>query len=172
MLQLQENAMRGLEDKSPARFTYVRPESFVPKNHPLRAIKRMVDDALAGMDELFDSMYASGGRSSIPPEKLLKAQLLMILYSIRGNRQLVEQIHYNFLFRWFLDMTLEEEVWDHSSFCLGDIFAVSLFASSGWLMAALPGTMVVGTLAACALFALFLDQYKRLIFSRLLSPVQ
>jgi len=108
--------MRGLEDKSPALFTYVRPESFVPTNHPLRAIKMMADDALAGMDQLFDNMYASTGRSSIPPEKLLKAQLLMILYSIRGNRQLVEQIQYNFLYRWFLDLPLDEDVWDHSSF--------------------------------------------------------
>lgn len=108
--------MRGLEDKSQALFTYVSPESFVPKDHPLRPIKKMADDALAGMDQLFDSIYASTGRTSIPPEKLLKAQLLMILYSIRGNRQLVEQIHYNFLFRWFLDMSLDDVVWEHSSF--------------------------------------------------------
>lgn len=108
--------MRGLEDKAPALFSYVRPESFVPKDHPLRRIKKMADDALAGMDQLFDNIYASTGRSSIPPEKLLKAQLLMILYSIRGNRQLVDQIHYNFLFRWFLDMSLDDEVWDHSTF--------------------------------------------------------
>jgi transposase len=75
----------------------------------------MADEALGGMDDLFDSIYASTGRTSIPPEKLLKAQLLMILYSIRGNRQLVEQIQYNFLFRWFLDMSLDDDVWDHSS---------------------------------------------------------
>src|SRR6185369_13699753 len=62
------------------------------------------------------SIYASAGRPSIPPEKLLKAQLLMILYSIRSNQQLVEQIHYNFLFRWFLGMALDEKIWDHSSF--------------------------------------------------------
>ena len=77
----------------------------------------MADTALAGMDKLFDSMYATTGRSLIPPEKLLKAQLHRILYSIRRNRQLVEQIHYNFLFRWFLGMSLAETVWDqHSSF--------------------------------------------------------
>jgi transposase len=76
----------------------------------------MADEALAGMDKLFDSIYADSGRESIPPEKLLKSQLLMILYSIRSNRQLVEQIHYNFLFRWFLGMSLDEKVWDHSSF--------------------------------------------------------
>ncbi|MRR56579.1 MAG: IS5 family transposase [Deltaproteobacteria bacterium] len=108
--------MRGFDSNTEALFTYVTPESFVPKDHPLRAIRKMADEALAGMDSLFDSMYAATGRSSIPPEKLLKAQLLMILYSIRSNRQLVEQIHYNFLFRWFLGMALDEKVWDHSSF--------------------------------------------------------
>ena len=108
--------MRGSESKTEALFTYVTPESFVPKDHPLRAIRNMADSALEGMDKLFDSIYATTGRSSIPPEKLLKAQLLMILYSIRSNRQLVEQIHYNFLFRWFLGMSLEEKIWDHSSF--------------------------------------------------------
>jgi transposase len=108
--------MRGFDNNTEALFTYVTPESFVPKDHPLRAIRKMADHALAGMDKLFDSMYASTGRSSIPPEKLLKAQLLMIVYSIRSNRQLVEQIHYNFLFRWFLGMGLDEQVWDHSSF--------------------------------------------------------
>ena len=108
--------MRGYDSQTEAIFAYVTPESFVPKTHPLRAIRAMADEALKGMDKLFDSMYASTGRYSIPPEKLLKAQLLMILYSIRSNRQLVEQIHYNFLYRWFLGMGLEEKVWDHSSF--------------------------------------------------------
>lgn len=108
--------MRGSDSKTEALFTYVTPESFVPKDHPLRAIRKMADSALEGMDKLFDSIYATNGRSSIPPEKLLKAQLLMILYSIRSNRQLVEQIHYNFLFRWFLGMALDEKIWDHSSF--------------------------------------------------------
>jgi transposase len=108
--------MRGYDSQTEAIFAYVTTESFVPKTHPLRAIRAMADEALKGMDKLFDSMYASTGRYSIPPEKLLKAQLLMILYSIRSNRQLVEQIHYNFLYRWFLGMSLEEKVWDHSSF--------------------------------------------------------
>jgi transposase len=108
--------MRGPDIKTEALFTYVTPESFVPKDHPLRAIRKMADTALEGMDQLFDSIYATTGRSSIPPEKLLKAQLLMILFSIRSNRQLVEQIHYNFLFRWFLGMALDEKIWDHSSF--------------------------------------------------------
>ncbi|MBW4056840.1 MAG: IS5 family transposase [Proteobacteria bacterium] len=108
--------MRGYDSRTEALFSYVTPESYVPKNHPLRAIRAMADEALKGMDKIFDSMYSTSGRYSIPPEKLLKAQLLMILYSIRSNRQLVEQIHYNFLYRWFLGMGLEEAVWDHSSF--------------------------------------------------------
>jgi transposase len=108
--------MRGYDSRTEALFSYVTPESYVPKTHPLRAIRAMADEALKGMDKIFDSMYATSGRYSIPPEKLLKAQLLMILYSIRSNRQLVEQIHYNFLYRWFLGMGLEEAVWDHSSF--------------------------------------------------------
>jgi transposase len=108
--------MRGQDSKNESLFAYITPDSFVPPDHPLRAIRTMADEALAGMDQLFDSMYRDSGRESIPPERLLKAQLLMILYSIRSNRQLVEQIHYNFLFRWFLGMSLEEKVWDHSSF--------------------------------------------------------
>ena len=108
--------MRGIDGQTETLFAYVSPETFVPKDHPLRAIRKMADEALAGMDKLFDSMYATTGRDSIPPEKLLKAQLLMILYSIRSNRQMVEQIHYNFLYRWFLGLGLEERVWDHSSF--------------------------------------------------------
>lgn len=98
------------------RFADVTPESYVPRNHPLRAILTMVDSDLKVMGKLFSGMYSTTGRFSIPPEKLLKAQLLMILYSIRSNCQLVEQIHYNFLYRWFLGMGLEEKVWDHFSF--------------------------------------------------------
>jgi len=75
--------MREPDSKTEALFTYVTPESFVPKDHPLRAFRKMADTALEGMDPLFDSIYATTGRSSIPPEKLLKAQLLMILYSTR-----------------------------------------------------------------------------------------
>ena len=108
--------MRGSDHNTEALFVYVTPEAFVPKDHPLRPIRQMADAALQEMDALFQQMYATGGRPSIPPEKLLKAQLLMILYSIRSNRQVVEQIQYNLLFRWFLGMAMDEKVWDHSSF--------------------------------------------------------
>lgn len=108
--------MRGSDRNTESLFVYVTPESFVPKDHPLRPIRLMADKALREMDAHFERLYASSGRPSIPPEKLLKAQLLMILYSIRSNRQLVEQIRYNLLFRWFLGMAMDEKVWDHSSF--------------------------------------------------------
>lgn len=108
--------MRGIEDKTEAMFVYLSPESFVPKDHPLRPIKSMVDAALTGLDKQFDALYSDTGRPSIPPEHLLKALLLQALYSIRSNRLLVEQLHYNILFRWFIGLALDEKVWDHSSF--------------------------------------------------------
>lgn len=108
--------MRGFEDQSDALFVYLSPESFVPKDHPLRPIRKMVDDALMNMSPVFSQMYSHTGRPSIPPERLLKAMLLQVLYSIPSNVKLVEQIHFSLLFRWFLGMSLDEPVWDHSSF--------------------------------------------------------
>ena len=108
--------MRGFEDRSDALFVYVSPETFVPKDHPLRPIRKMVDDALANMSSVFSQMYSHTGRPSIPPERLLKSMLLQVLYSIPSNVKLVEQIHFNLLFRWFLGLGLDEPVWDHSSF--------------------------------------------------------
>ncbi len=108
--------MRGVDDKMDAMFVYLSPEAFVPPDHPLRPIRKMVDQALAELTKEFDRMYSHTGRPSIPPEKLLKALLLQALYSIRSNRLLVEQIGYSILFRWFLGMALDEEVWDHSTF--------------------------------------------------------
>ena len=92
------------------------PEQMVPKSHPLRAIKDLADEALKALSGLFDEMYAAGGRRSIPPERLLKGMLLVALYSIRSERLLCEQLHYNMLYRWFLDLGLDEEPFDHSSF--------------------------------------------------------
>lgn len=92
------------------------PEQMVPKKHPLREIKKLADEALRELSPLFDEMYAHSGRESIPPERLLKAMLLMALYSVRSERMLCEQLQYNMLFRWFLDLDLDEEAFDHSSF--------------------------------------------------------
>ena len=85
------------------------PEDRVPTEHPLRAIKKLADKALAGLSPVFDAMYAGTGRPSIPPERLLKATLLMALYTVRSERQFCEQLDYNLLFRWFLDMDMVEE---------------------------------------------------------------
>jgi len=103
--------MRGENDKTQQMFCYVSPESFVPKNHPLRPLKEMVDAALKEISPKFSKMYSHTGRPSIAPEKLLKASLLQAFYTIRSERQLVEQIGYNILFRWFLDMAMDEKPW-------------------------------------------------------------
>lgn len=108
--------MRGFEQQSDALFVYVSPESFVPKDHPLRPIRQMVDTALDNLSPVFRKMYSHTGRPSVPPEQLLKAMLLQVLYSIPSNVKLVEQIHFSLLFRWFLGLGLDEPVWDHSSF--------------------------------------------------------
>lgn len=108
--------MRGIEQQSDALFVYLSPESFVPKDHPLRPIRQMVDMALENLSPAFCQMYSHTGRPSIPPEQLLKAMLLQVLYSIPSNLKLVEQIHFSILFRWFLGLGLDEPVWDHSSF--------------------------------------------------------
>ena len=91
-------------------------ETRVPADHPLRDIKRLCDAALEALSPVFDAMYAAEGRPSIPPERLLKASLLMALYTIRSERQLCEQLDYNLLFRWFLDMDMVEESFEHSTF--------------------------------------------------------
>lgn len=94
----------------------ISPESRVATDHPLRAIKALADAALRTLSPLFDAMYAAGGRPSVPPERLLKGSLLMALYSVRSERQLCEQLEYNLLFRWFLDMDLIEPTFDPSAF--------------------------------------------------------
>lgn len=94
----------------------VSPSSMVPNDHPLRAMKVMTDEILRELSPTFDAMYSSTGRPSIPPERLLKASLLMALYSVRSERMFAEQLGYNLLFKWFLDMNLDEDVFDASTF--------------------------------------------------------
>jgi transposase len=108
--------MRGPDIQQDTLFSTVSPEQRVPKDHPLRPIRRMVDEALKALDGEFNALYADLGRDSIPPEKLLRAQLLMALYTIRSERQLVEQIDYNLLFRWFVGFSMDDKVWHHSTF--------------------------------------------------------
>ena len=97
-------------------FTYVSPEQRVPADHPLRAIKESADQVLKELSSTFRAMYSQVGRPSIPPERMLKAQVLIALYSVRSDRLFCETLDYNILFRWFLDMSLEEPTWDASTF--------------------------------------------------------
>lgn len=97
-------------------FCLISPESRVPKDHPLRRIKVLVDAALKDLSPLFDEMYASEGRPSIPPERLLKAKVLQALFTIRSEALLIESLEYNLLFRWFLDLSFMDSIWDHSTF--------------------------------------------------------
>jgi transposase len=108
--------MRGMVDPQSNMFSLLSPESVVPRNHPLRAIRKLLDAALRDLSPLFDEMYAEMGRPSIPPERLLKAKVLQALYTIRSETLLVESFQYNFLFRWFLDLNMTDPVWDHSVF--------------------------------------------------------
>jgi transposase len=103
--------MRG-DDRGPeTMFSYVSAEQRVPADHPLRAIRALVDDVLRDMSREFDGLYATVGRPSIPPERLLRAQLLQVFYSIRSERLLMEQLDYNLLFRWFVGMDMDEPIW-------------------------------------------------------------
>jgi len=97
-------------------YSYLSPEARVRADHPLRAIRIMADEALRSMSERFDGMYAKTGRPSIPPEKLLRAQLIQMLYSVRSERLLMEEIDYSMLYRWFVGMNLDEPVWDATVF--------------------------------------------------------
>ena len=108
--------MRGTDVHQSGMFSYVSLESRVPQEHPLRGIKELLDEALSGMSRDFDRVYASEGRPSIPPERLVRASTLQILYSIRSERLLCEQLDYNLLFRWFVGLSIDEPIWDHSSF--------------------------------------------------------
>ena len=108
--------MRGDEKQQPVMFSYIDLEQRVPAEHPLRAIRPMVDQALADLWLHFEGLYARRGRPSIPPEQLLRALLLQALYSLRSERQLMEQIDFNLLYRWFVGLGMEEAVWDPTVF--------------------------------------------------------
>jgi transposase len=108
--------MRGPKRTQQSMLSLRTPEQRVPQSHPLRAIKTMADKALDALSSKFDEMYSSVGRPSVPPEQLLKGSLLIALFSIRSERQLCEQLDYNLLYRWFLDMGTDDEPFDHSVF--------------------------------------------------------
>jgi transposase len=108
--------MRGQDHQQSDIFSYLSPEQRVRQDHPLRAIRAMTDLALKSVSERFDAMYSTTGRPSIPPEKLLRAQLIQMLYSVRSERLLMEEIDYSVLYRWFVGMNLDEAVWDVTVF--------------------------------------------------------
>src|SRR5437763_1426132 len=111
-----EFRMRGCDHQSGSLFSYVDLEKRIRPDHPLRTIRRLVDDALASLDRAFTDLYAALGRPSIPPERLLRAMLLQAFYSIRSERQLMERLDYDLLFRWFVGLGIDDPVWDPSTF--------------------------------------------------------
>ena len=102
--------MRGWDVRSEVLFSYASCEARVPKDHPLRPIRQIVDEALAALSSEFETLYARFGRPSIPPERLLRALLLQAFYSVRSEKQLMEQLNYNLLFRWFVGLSLDAAV--------------------------------------------------------------
>ena len=108
--------MRGTDEQQAIFFSYVSPEERVPHDHPLRAIRELVNKVLAQMSPQFAQLYAQTGRPSIAPEKLLRALLLQILYTVRSERLLMEQLDYNLLFRWFVGLHIDDSVWDATVF--------------------------------------------------------
>jgi transposase len=129
------NAMRGEDKRAEGLFSYVGLEARIPADHPLRAIRTLSDAALTGLSRDFNKLYARDGRPSIPPERLLRALLLQAFYTVRSERQLMEQLDYNLLFRWFVGLSIDDPVWDATVFCKnrdrllnGDI-AAKFFAS-------------------------------------------
>jgi transposase len=108
--------MRGADKRQRAMLVVINPEQRIPQDHPLRRIKALADAALKELSPVFDEMYSAVGRPSIPPERLSKVSVLMALHTVRSERLLCEQLDYNFLFRWFLDLEADEAAFDHSTF--------------------------------------------------------
>src|SRR5262247_1669974 len=108
--------MRGGDGRQAGMFSYVSPEQRVPADHPLRPIREMTDEVLRHLSPRFARLYAKTGRPSIAPEKLLRALLLQVLYSVRSERLLMEQLQYNLLFRWFVGLSMDDFIWDATVF--------------------------------------------------------
>jgi transposase len=109
--------MRGIDEKQTQLFSYLDLERRIAPDHPLRAIRALVDKVLTGLSRTFTRLYAQEGRPGIPPERLLRALLLQAFYSVRSERLLMEQLDYNLLFRWFVGLSADDPVWDATSFC-------------------------------------------------------
>jgi transposase len=111
-----EDSLRGEDTSNHTLFSYLRTDNRIPSNHPLRLIRRIADAALTALSDHFDAVYATEGRPSIPPERLLRALLIQAFYSVRSERQLMEQLNYNLLFRGFVGLSVDDPVWDPSTF--------------------------------------------------------
>jgi transposase len=108
--------MRGVDEQTGALFSYLSSDGLVPREHPLRSIRLLVNQALEKLSPQFEALYAPGGRTSIAPEKLLRALPLQAFYGVRSERQLMEQVTYNMLFRWFIGLSMDAPVWDVTVF--------------------------------------------------------
>ena len=108
--------MRGHDEQTTHIFSYLSPEQRVPADHPLRAIRALTDEALHTLSRRFAGLYSQTGRPSIPPEQLLRALVLQVLYTVRSERLLMEELHYNLLFRWFVGLNMDDPVWHPTTF--------------------------------------------------------
>ena len=108
--------MRGHDEQTTHMFSYLSPEQRVPADHPLRAIRTLTDQALRTLSRRFAGLYATTGRPSIPPEQLLRALMLQVLYTVRSERLLMEELNYNLLFRWFVGLNMDDPVWHPTTF--------------------------------------------------------
>jgi len=139
--------MRGEDRESGALFSYVSCEARVPADHPLRAIRAIVDEALEVLSPEFEALYSKVGRPSIPPEKLMRALLLQAFYTIRSERQLMEQLNYNLLFRWFVGLSMDAPVWDASVYSKNRDRLVEGEIAARFLQAVLQGERVQALLS-------------------------
>jgi transposase/IS5 family transposase len=145
---IREGSMRGEDRTSGALFSYVDIEGRIPARHPLRAMRRLTNAALADLDRAFSALYEAFGRPSIPPERLLRATLLQLLYSIRSERQLVERIEFDLLFRWFVGLSVDERVFDASTFSKNRDRLLTQEIAQGFLSSLLGLPEVKGLLSA------------------------
>lgn len=140
--------MRGADERTGSLFCYVDLEARVPEAHPLRAMRELVNASLASLDGTFAALYAGTGRASIPPERLLRALLLQLLYSIRSERQLMERLEFDLLFRWFVGLGIDDPVWDASSFSKNRDRLLTSAIAQGFLSALLVQPQVRRLLSA------------------------
>ena len=139
--------MRGSDATSGSLFSYVDVEERIPSTHPLRTIRSIVNDVLTSLDSEFAALYQDTGRQSIAPERLLRASLLQAFYSVRSERQLMEQVNYNLLFRWFVGLGVDDPVWDHSTFSKNRDRLLDAGVASKFLAAVLGHFKVKGLLS-------------------------